>query len=465
MNFDVLARKSNAGRSERGMRMPISALNKRGGNFLEKFKLASGEGVKDILPFRLELPFNPFDPLDSQYSEDYPFYTEGAVTTFISLYEKFLQENPEILKMLEERLGLPEGAYDVFATPPAGKLITKFSFDIYKNFVQPCFYVAPIVSDRLNPSVNKFGRKSLNSAELDEYGTPVKKDIFYMIYELENSIAQVKIDAINAKFSPGGECENGTDEEKKAEIKAAYKNMLVSRPYNSGVMITLAFALDPVKLSLTEASSKEVDKGEFDRHTYRHGFSKADQGTFDTIKSRLDYEEGDSLNYCEIDITVPMAPDGKPYTPFEVYGNRKINDVIKRRIQDSNPTFEAKLIEFLNTTEKFSESFVFEKIREFRKVRDEVICADYASALPSRKKYISAEIAAQHAFILEKVNSFVGSVSAVDELDSSIGKNIRVSEDKRKSIISVDELEDNIPFTVENLGVPTEISIGVEDEF
>lgn len=447
--FEQYMSTQKAGHSELGLRKKEQYMTPRASS-LKKVKLVQGSSALYIYPLELRLPFNPKDVDDETFNIETPFILPFSVHDSISGLKTMAQADPVLHAKLAELAKVSVEEYDL--TDPTE--ITENDKKALWRFRNVIVYSSQIQEFKMS-GFGKYGRKGLSTAQFDEYGQPVKKDLGYMLYELEVALANSKIAQIEADYAPGGPKANLSSEEKQKERKAVWEGLKVKAPKPAGVMRVITVPCRPnwsLKLEENQGTSDVLDN--------LRDFEGYVGGSYDAVKeveSMIGTGYDKHVNYLEVAIHYPT---GKGKTDGEKalnsYNNREFTKNPLNTINDLLPGFNESYNAFRSDTEVFNEETMLKSVFEFRPVADDLLIEHYKADLGDKVHLINSGIAEKYHELIERIDSALSEelmMNVMSGITSEGQANLSAPADDQKEYVidNMNEEEESSSTPVEDL--------------
>lgn len=460
MNLDKLQAmeaymaKKNAGHSELGLRKKEQYLTPRA-SFLGKVKMVQGSSAMYVYPLELRLDFNPNDLTDETFNDEYRFALPYSVTDSITLLKTMAQNNPDLHAKLAALAKVTVEEYDI-TEPSALTDNDKKALWRYRNVI----VYNTQVQQFLMSGFGKYGRKGLSTSEFDEYGQATKKDLGYMLYELEVALANAKIEQIEAEYAPGGPKADHSAEDLKADKKKVWEGMKVKAPRPAGVMRVLHIPCS-ADWKLKLEGNAEADHVKDNMRDYE-GYVGGSYDAVKEVESMLGTGYDVNANYLEVAIHYPI---GKGKTDGEKalnsYTNREFTKNPLNRVANLIPDFEESYTEFRSDTEIFSEETILKSVFEFRPVADDLLLEHYKADLGKKMHLITTGIADKYMELIQRIDSSLSEEVMMNVISGEASEGQALLEDgseetKENIIPDVEEVDDGLS-PVEALMEDTEL--------
>ena len=151
-----------------------------GGGYLKKFKAVPGEIWKLIVPNRLSLPYNPFNPDDTGFDTDLLWGSPFSVTTTIESIKVTAQQDAKVKEFFDKLVG---GNWEI----KLGEFTEQDKTLFWKNrkpesFVETCMNIK---------CMGEYGRKVRANIQTDSAGTVIGGDAIYKMHLLARDINNI----------------------------------------------------------------------------------------------------------------------------------------------------------------------------------------------------------------------------------------------------------------------------------
>ena len=213
----------------------------KGSGFIKKLKWEVRQRYSVLFPLELALPFDPRTLETDTFNYDNPFPLQSSVSTAIIGLRRLSKENNAFAEKLAKTLGttvegLKMDSEDIDASDVA-------LFHQIARIQYLSGYVQRLNTDKAKA---KFGRTiGCKPVKFNENGEVEDTEgVGLRLYQFENALLALQIQALEKSYEPGGANENQPREDIEVKKKQMWKDRMIGNPYPISVVQVCAFKIN-----------------------------------------------------------------------------------------------------------------------------------------------------------------------------------------------------------------------------
>lgn len=274
-------------------------------------KLVSDLCYRQILPLQFTLPFNPFDPTDENFNNDVVYQMEGSAHTGATMFKYLLGEavkndDQVFINTVLDRMGLDLDLFN-FKTEE----LTPIEEKALWSYRQPLVWIRPVIATQFSNRRTPYPAIRAIRCAFDEDGNPIddeNNDISLTLYRIETQMIVNEIEDLEKTFEPDGINARLSEKQKKDQLKAPWKDRLISKPFLKYAYRFLEIPHDRQEQNPDKDSMSRYDKGDF---FSMERIKLCGRKTIDAFIADLGTKKDVNFDYLEYMVSNPHVPKDK----------------------------------------------------------------------------------------------------------------------------------------------------------
>lgn len=369
-----------------------AAIVNRPSGKLTKHKQAKLAAFSWLIPKQYQLPFNPIDPLDTNYSTEKPYVVEAGCSEFIKGLKQGMRVDAKLHEFYARAIGKTVEEYDISSDE-----VTADDFKIFNPYWYPVRPSRPVQKYTLS-AFGQYGQERVSLIEFDEESNCVNPELLsWQLLELEQAIVAEK----TAEYILNkNKDKNSLSADDKKTITGFKDSRRISYPYDSGVMLMYEFEGDADNECLVAlAGNEDLEDhlryincgGDFMKKILKRKGKKADK-YFDFIEVWVTYGDGKATSDKSADLALSDSRE---------YSETNEDTSILTKVDDAEAKF-SKLIH-----EGLLGSYVAlckKGVWKFHHMADATLLEAYHERVAEIRKYITDKVFNKFIGIIEQAN-------------------------------------------------------------
>jgi hypothetical protein len=426
----------------------------RGTAFIKKFKYEPNTNWYLLFPLEMTLPFNPTDLTDETYSDANPFVLPGSVSIAIKFLKGMMKDDDALHQKVLDVLRTDDEALHM----EANECVDMTEGRIWHKLCRVQYYVG--WSQKLNDGTNSFPVSIGCDVQLDDTGTVVgSKGVGYTLYQLENALISIKVQATTEKY----EQEGRSDTDLSDTIKALWQNRIIKNP--TPVAFSHIFFIKG-KNDEGNVSTDFINSWEQSQRLSEHeGYIRYTTKFNDAIAAKIGSKKFDNnLDFIETALKIPKedaADKAKIYRDAVLVTCAKSVSIFDEDNGNGEcvKDFAEHVAEYISDTTAWNTESFKRSIRELQKRSDSDLLASMKNAIKIYEDALKNEkILADYGSVLESIDANITASIAESILDGEVN-NYDVNQD------IINALPTEKGFGEEGEGEATDDFSSLTDEF